>query len=195
MLAAALASRRDAPDAIDAAILAGEPPDVKLELLRRARLSTVRSCREAGGGGRRGRRCPLRRRQGRAAGDRRSVQARRRRAKGDRRAGRADAAKGYRTLGVARADAPGNWRFLGLLPLFDPPRDDSAETIAATRAMGVDVKMVTGDHEAIAAEIAGTAGARPKDRRGGGRLRRRTPRSGRRAHRRGGRLRARLPRA
>ena len=69
-----------------------------------------------------------------------------------------DAAKGYRTLGVARADAPGNWRFLGLLPLFDPPRDDSAETIAATRAMGVDVKMVTGDHEAIAAETAGKLG-------------------------------------
>ena len=49
----------------------------------------------------------------------------------------------------------GKWRFLGLLPLFDPPRDDCAATIAATRAMGVDIKMVTGDHEAIAREIAG----------------------------------------
>ena len=70
----------------------------------------------------------------------------------------ADGGKGYRTLGVARSDDPRNWRFLGLLPLFDPPRDDSAETIAATRAMGVDVKMVTGDHEAIAAETAGKLG-------------------------------------
>jgi H+-transporting ATPase len=41
------------------------------------------------------------------------------------------------------------------LALFDPPRDDCAETIKATRAMGVDIKMVTGDHEAIAKEIAG----------------------------------------
>lgn len=66
-----------------------------------------------------------------------------------------DAAKGFRTLGVARADEGGKWRFLGLLQLFDPPRDDSAATIAATRAMGVNIKMVTGDHEAIAKEIAG----------------------------------------
>jgi H+-transporting ATPase len=66
-----------------------------------------------------------------------------------------DAAKGYRTLGVARTDDAGKWCFLGLLPLSDPPRDDAAATIAATRAMGVDIKMVTGDHEAIAKEIAG----------------------------------------
>jgi len=66
-----------------------------------------------------------------------------------------DAAKGFRTLAVARAGEDGTWRFLGLLPLFDPPRDDSAETIATIRKMGVGIKMVTGDHEAIAKEIAG----------------------------------------
>lgn len=66
-----------------------------------------------------------------------------------------DAAKGFRTLGVARTDATEKWQFLGLLPLFDPPREDSAATIAATRAMGLDIKMVTGDHEAIAREVAG----------------------------------------
>ncbi len=66
-----------------------------------------------------------------------------------------DAARGYRTLGVARTDNEGKWSFLGLLPLFDPPRDDSASTVAATQAMGIDIKMVTGDHEAIAREIAG----------------------------------------
>ncbi len=65
-----------------------------------------------------------------------------------------DAGKGYRTLGVARSDGQ-NWRYLGLLPLFDPPRDDCADTIKTTRGMGVDIKMVTGDHEAIAREIAG----------------------------------------
>ena len=69
-----------------------------------------------------------------------------------------DAAKGFRTLGVARTDDTGKWRFLGLLPLFDPPRDDCAETIATIRKMGVDIKMVTGDHEAIAKEIAGKLG-------------------------------------
>jgi H+-transporting ATPase len=64
------------------------------------------------------------------------------------------AGRGYRTLGVARATDEGPWRLLGLLPLFDPPRDDSAETIQAARGMGIDVKMVTGDHLAIAEETA-----------------------------------------
>ena len=67
------------------------------------------------------------------------------------------AAGGYRTLGVARKDGD-RWRFLGLLPLSDPPREDSAETIRVTEAMGVDVRMVTGDHEAIAREIARKVG-------------------------------------
>ena len=68
------------------------------------------------------------------------------------------AARGYRTLGVARRDAmdprAGAWRLLGLLPLYDPPREDAAATIARARAMGVAIKMVTGDHQAIAREIA-----------------------------------------
>jgi len=64
------------------------------------------------------------------------------------------AAGGYRTLGVARADANGKWRYLGLLPLYDPPRDDSRNTIDEARAMGVDLRMVTGDHIAIAKEIS-----------------------------------------
>jgi H+-transporting ATPase len=66
------------------------------------------------------------------------------------------AAKGYRTLGVARRDGDdSSWRFLGLLPFFDPPREDAAATIEKARSMGVDIKMVTGDHQAIAREIAG----------------------------------------
>jgi len=64
------------------------------------------------------------------------------------------AEKGYRTLGVARREKGGEWRFLGLLPLFDPPRDDSVETIERAKAMGLDVRMVTGDNTAIAREIA-----------------------------------------
>lgn len=64
------------------------------------------------------------------------------------------AAKGYRTLGVARTDASGKWQFVGLLPLSDPPRSDSASTIATARAMGLQVRMVTGDSIAIAREIS-----------------------------------------
>ena len=44
------------------------------------------------------------------------------------------AGRGYRTLGVARRDGDGPWRFLGLLPLADPPRADSAQTIADAAA-------------------------------------------------------------
>jgi H+-transporting ATPase len=64
------------------------------------------------------------------------------------------AAKGYRSLGVARADQPGRWRFLGVIPLFDPPRDDSKATIDAAEGMGMTVKMLTGDQLAIAKETA-----------------------------------------
>jgi H+-transporting ATPase len=66
------------------------------------------------------------------------------------------AAKGYRTLGVARSDDDGkSWAFLGILPLFDPPREDSKETIRQAGEHGIGVKMVTGDNAAIAREIAG----------------------------------------
>jgi H+-transporting ATPase len=61
---------------------------------------------------------------------------------------------GYRALGIARADGDGPWRYLGIVPLFDPLRPDSAEVLASLRALGVEVKMVTGDQVAIARETA-----------------------------------------
>ena len=64
------------------------------------------------------------------------------------------ARRGFRSLGVARTDEGGRWRFLGVLPLFDPPRDDSRETIATAKKMGVDIKMITGDQLAIGRETA-----------------------------------------
>ncbi|CVK34090.1 putative enzyme [Methanoculleus bourgensis] len=67
---------------------------------------------------------------------------------------RAFAEKGYRMLGVARSDTPGTWTYAGVLGLHDPPRDDSAATIRTAAEMGLDVKMVTGDHVAIAREVA-----------------------------------------
>ena len=78
------------------------------------------------------------------------------------------AESGYRALGVAKTNSEGVWHFVGLLALFDPPRDDSADTIASAQKMGINVKMVTGDHVAIAKEIAGRVNlgqnmALPKD--------------------------------
>jgi H+-transporting ATPase len=64
------------------------------------------------------------------------------------------AARGFRSLGVARADQDGAWQFVGVLPLFDPPREDAKATIATALAMGVKIKMVTGDALAIARETA-----------------------------------------
>jgi H+-transporting ATPase len=68
------------------------------------------------------------------------------------------AATGQRTLGVARTREDGAWQYMGILPLFDPPREDSAETIAQAKTHGIQVKMVTGDNLAIAREIAGKLG-------------------------------------
>lgn len=64
------------------------------------------------------------------------------------------AAKGYRALGVARADISGHWQYVGLISLYDPPREDSAATIQAAQSLGVTIKMITGDHLAIAKETA-----------------------------------------
>merc|ERR1712100_142748 len=70
------------------------------------------------------------------------------------------AERGLRSLGVARQIVPektkesagGPWEFVGLLPLFDPPRHDSAETIRRALDLGVNVKMITGDQLAIGKE-------------------------------------------
>jgi H+-transporting ATPase len=64
------------------------------------------------------------------------------------------AQRGFRSLGVARTDDKGDWDFLGVIPLSDPLRADTKETIAAAERMGLEVKMVTGDQMAIAREIA-----------------------------------------
>jgi H+-transporting ATPase len=68
------------------------------------------------------------------------------------------ATKGYRAIAVARGDEDGAWTFLGVLPLFDPPRPDSKETIARAEGYGVRVKMVTGDNVAIAKQISNQLG-------------------------------------
>ena len=62
------------------------------------------------------------------------------------------ASAGYRTLGVAR-EREGETQFLGLIPMFDPPRDDSRRVIDDMHAHGIGVKMITGDNLAIAREV------------------------------------------
>ncbi len=68
------------------------------------------------------------------------------------------AARGYRTLAVARRQEGKPWQLLGLLPLTDPPRPDSADTIRRAREHGLAVKMLTGDNTAIATQIAAEIG-------------------------------------
>ena len=62
--------------------------------------------------------------------------------------------KGFRSLGVARTNLQGIWEFVGIVSLYDPPREDSKETIKIAKTMGVNIKMITGDHIDIAKEIA-----------------------------------------
>ncbi|KAH0900408.1 hypothetical protein HID58_049976 [Brassica napus] len=70
------------------------------------------------------------------------------------------AERGLRSLAVAYQEVPegtkessgGPWQFVGLMPLFDPPRHDSAETIRRALNLGVNVKMITGDQLAIGKE-------------------------------------------
>jgi H+-transporting ATPase len=63
------------------------------------------------------------------------------------------ASRGYRTLCVAKSDN-GAWTNVGTIAISDPPYEDSAQTIKTAQSLGVEVKMITGDHEAIAREIA-----------------------------------------
>ncbi|KAJ9101715.1 hypothetical protein QFC21_003054 [Naganishia friedmannii] len=70
------------------------------------------------------------------------------------------ARRGLRALAVAfeevmgdTPDAQGNgFELVGLLSIFDPPRSDTKQTIDDAQALGVKVKMVTGDQLAIAKE-------------------------------------------
>jgi len=70
------------------------------------------------------------------------------------------ATRGLRALAVAYEELDcddhkreGNgFELIGLLAIFDPPRDDTKQTITDALALGVKVKMVTGDQLAIAKE-------------------------------------------
>ena len=63
------------------------------------------------------------------------------------------AEKGYRMIGVAYGEN-NEWKYVGLIPLYDPPREDAAATVKELKRFHVRVKMITGDHVAIAKMIA-----------------------------------------
>ncbi|KAF5356792.1 hypothetical protein D9756_006760 [Leucocoprinus leucothites] len=70
------------------------------------------------------------------------------------------ATRGLRALAVAYEELEGDdpeaegngFELIGLLAIFDPPRSDTKQTIDDALALGVKVKMVTGDQLAIAKE-------------------------------------------
>lgn len=67
--------------------------------------------------------------------------------------------RGLRSLGVARTvNGLNQWELVGLLSLIDPPREDSAATLAECQQYGISVKMITGDQGIIAKEVAGRLG-------------------------------------
>ena len=72
------------------------------------------------------------------------------------------ASKGYRTLAVGRKEGNAPLDLVGLIPLYDPPREDSKQVIDELTSYGVQVKMLTGDNLAIAREISDLLGLEQK---------------------------------
>jgi len=79
------------------------------------------------------------------------------------------AAQGLRVLVVAKRALPAGTHavghddvagltFLGLVGMIDPPRAEAKRAVAACRAAGIQVKMITGDHRVTAAAIADALG-------------------------------------
>jgi H+-transporting ATPase len=64
-------------------------------------------------------------------------------------------AKGYKTLGVCKSvDGGETYSMVGYLSIMDEPRHDTKATIENAIALGVQVKMITGDQKKIAIEVA-----------------------------------------
>jgi H+-transporting ATPase len=62
------------------------------------------------------------------------------------------ATRGFKTIGVAVKHEDKPWVFCGILPMIDPPRHDSAITVANLKVAGIRTKMITGDHLNIGIE-------------------------------------------
>lgn len=60
---------------------------------------------------------------------------------------------GYKTIGIgvcfgnARTMKNPVWKFAGLVPMLDPPREDTRATIESLHHANISIKMITGDHQ------------------------------------------------
>ena len=54
--------------------------------------------------------------------------------------------QGYKTVGLAVAYDGGPMVFSAIIPMLDPPRNDTKLTIYRIREAGINVKMITGGH-------------------------------------------------
>jgi len=61
---------------------------------------------------------------------------------------------GFKTLAVCVAVNGGPKKIAGILPIMDPPRHDTKETVHKIKGSSVAVKMITGDHFNIGKELA-----------------------------------------
>ena len=68
------------------------------------------------------------------------------------------ASKGCRALGVARSNDGKAWEIVGIISLMDPPRGGCQDNHLRAEALGLNVKMVTGDDVAIGDQIAAQLG-------------------------------------
>jgi plasma-membrane proton-efflux P-type ATPase len=68
------------------------------------------------------------------------------------------AKEGFRVIAVGRAEGDHSPRFVGLALLADAPRPDSRRLINELKALGIGVKMLTGDALGVAREIGGILG-------------------------------------
>lgn len=68
------------------------------------------------------------------------------------------AGRALRVLAVATGLGESGLTFLGLIGMIDPPRPEATAAVALARAAGVRPVMITGDHPATAAAIAGEVG-------------------------------------
>ena len=66
--------------------------------------------------------------------------------------------KGYRVIAVAAGKKGLSMDLVGLVALYDKPREGTSNLIAKLRSLGISVKMLTGDSQPIAKQIAQEVG-------------------------------------
>jgi H+-transporting ATPase len=64
----------------------------------------------------------------------------------------------YRTIVVAQASDKGKFQLVGIIAFYDKPRDGAAKMITNIKALGINIKMLTGDNLLIAKKTAEEVG-------------------------------------